>query len=226
MSKPSFPKWNNPYIDKVETLPDLLAPCFGGRVSDDEKKNLDEKMSLFRKLVVEFGCGSGRHLSWCASQDPDTLFVGFELRYKRAFRSAEKALKGNLKNVFVLRTNVSVIAQLFQPAALEGVFVNFPDPWEKKRWEGNLMLNAVMLETLRRLLKPGGFLSYKTDHVNRFRQVCSSLKSSSAFDIVEESENFQPEGDVGERSTTEFEGLFRSKGLPICYLLARTRLTS
>ena len=219
--KPSFRKWTNPYIDKVESLPEFLAPCYGGRPNEDEREALRKRASSFRRIFCEFGCGSGRHLTEAASRDSSSFFAGFELRYKRAYKAAAKAGKAGLKNVFVMRTNVNLLPSLFDPGSLDGVYVNFPDPWDKKRWADHRMLNPDMLCHLALLLKSGGFLSYKTDHPERFHETHRLLENTGGWKVERYSEDLWNSEFTEDNIVTEFEGLFLSKRMKICFLLAR-----
>ncbi len=220
MSKPVFKKWTNPYIDRVESLPGLLAPCYGGKITEPEMSTFTRKISGFETIYSELGCGSGKSLVEHAEKETDACFVGFELRYKRAYKAAAKASRKELKNVFVFRCNAKVLPELFGPASLSGVFVNFPDPWDKKRWEENRILNERMLDSLAVLLKPAGFLSYKTDHTIRFRETLTLLSAHRQFAVQRATEDLWNSDHASENVTTEFEGLFLSKGMKICCLKA------
>ncbi|NMC62752.1 MAG: hypothetical protein GYA55_06230, partial [SAR324 cluster bacterium] len=174
--KPEFPRWTNPYIDKVESIPELLLPCFDSKPSYEELSALREKYSSFERMYCELGSGSGKHLIERAKCDSSAFYVGFELRYKRAFKSAAKAKKLCLRNLIILRTNAFFIDPIFEARSLDGIYVNFPDPWDRRRWEGNRILKPQMFDCFFKLLKPRGFISYKTDHIERFRETVKFIE--------------------------------------------------
>ena len=219
--KPSFPNWTNPYIDKIENIPDIVAPCYEGAPSEDEKAKLSERRSHFDDVYCEFGSGSGRHLVERAAADPKSFYVGFELRYKRACRTAEKAFARGIENLFVLRCNAHLVFDLFPLESLSGIYVNFPDPWDRRRWEKHRMLTEDFLGRLPQVLKSNGFLSYKTDHETRFHETSNLLGTMPAWTIEKLTENLHSEDLRDDYVKTEFESLFSSKGMRIFYVLAR-----
>jgi len=207
--------WKNQYIDLIATKPDLII-----EETDLRPDDLCPSLEKFARCFVELGSGSGGHLIELATRNPDTLCVGFELRYKRAFRTAEKAEKLGLKNLLVYRANASHLEHLFPERSLDRVYVNYPDPWAKKRWLKHRLLNENSVSLLTKLLKKGGALRYKTDHKDYFDDVVRSLRSNATFRITQETHDMFGNCDVSENITTEFEQLFISQGLPISFVEA------
>ena len=218
--KPSFPNWTNPYIDRIESLPELVLPCYEGSPSEEERKLLSSKISIHSESYCEFGSGSGRHLIERAAEKPDSLFIGFELRYKRAFRTAEKAKSRNLENLLVLRCNAHLVFDILAADSLNGVYVNFPDPWDRRRWEKHRMLSDSFLAKLPEVMKNGAFLSYKTDHERRFLETVEMLRNMAGWKLDKVSEDLHSEGLKNDYVKTEFESLFTSKGMRIFHLIA------
>ena len=220
--KPSFRNWTNPYIDQIETIPDLILSCFDGSPNAEELAILQNKIAGFKNIFCELGTGSGKHIIELATRDPDSLFIGFELRYKRAFLTAKKALEGGLNNILILRTNAHSLPDLVRKSSLGGIYVNFPDPWEKKRWEKHRMLKDDFLEKIPEILKNGGFLAYKTDHLERFRETVDSIRRVDRFEIVHLTEDLHNSEFMQDNIITEFERLFTSKQMETYYLRAES----
>ena len=214
-------KWKNPYIEKLQESPDIIFGSSALSLSDSELQRFTALCAPFARLIVELGSGSGAHLVGQAERDPLTFYAGFELRYKRAVKSAEKAYKLGLKNVAVLRTNAQNISAIFPPRSLDGLYVNFPDPWDRRRWKKHRLISEHSLAVIKQILKPGAFLSYKTDHAEYFHDGRKSLTDSGAFVIEQESFNLYQSPYAENQIKSEFEKLFISKGLPIHFLQAR-----
>ena len=71
------------------------------------------------------------------------------------------------------------------------------------------------------MLKSDGFLSYKTDHAGYFAATRAILDELQIF-YIEALENDLHNSPLAEATPpTEFESLFRSKGLPVMYLHAK-----
>ncbi len=211
-------KWTNKYIDLAGTLPEILVNCEAKKPSDSETKRVVKMIGQFDRIYVELGSGSGGHLIERASQDRSALFIGFELRYKRAFRTAEKAQKIGLTNLLIVRTDAGNLENFFHPTSLDGIFMNFPDPWEREKWKKHRMINDASLQVFCTLLKPEGTFRYKTDHVGYFDDTLNMVKKSGEFSISRLSRDLHLSEHTYDNVTTEFERLFISKGFPTYFV--------
>jgi len=160
------------------------------------------------------------HLLKLAELHPETLCIGLEIRFKRAFKTAEKAERLGLSNVLVLRTDARCLTDLFKDGEVDAFFVNYPDPWDKRRWRKNRLLNETMLATMHRLLKPEGFLRYKTDHHEYFDSTLAILPSAQWTPQRSTKDLLNSEW-VEDNIATEFEYLFRSQQKPLCMIEVR-----
>lgn len=211
----------NPYKGLCEKTGGILFPFPRGEFTVDEEQRFRELCKRFDKIYCEVGSGSGGHLIEQAKRDPGSLFIGFELRFKRAYRSYEKSLNAGLSNIAFLRTDAEDLARFFGEGSLSGVFVNFPDPWEKQRWRKHRLLDQAYLDIVIALLKSDGFLSFKTDHANYFESVFELIRKMPNFAVNYFTRSLH-QSDQGPFSVeSEFEKLFKSKGLPVHYVLAQ-----
>ena len=218
-SKPKLRRWSNQYIALANTLPEYLLNLAQSEVSITERELLVKKLAGFKNIVLEIGSGSGGHLIGQAELDPTSLYVGIELRFKRAFRTAEKAKSLGLKNIFLVRADFLSIHEIFEQGALSGVYVNFPDPWAKKRWLKHRLLNQPFFNWLAKVLMPGGFFIYKSDHLSYFEHTCAEVSNQLELEInlIERDlyRNLREDLNQFVRVKSEFEQLFISKAQPI-----------
>jgi len=213
-------KWINPYIILCNKGLKNLYPFTSDQISAAEREQLRSCMDSYQEIYCELGSGSGGHLIERARRSPHALFVGFELRFKRVYRSAEKALHAGASNALFLRTDAHSISELLPADSLSGVYVNFPDPWDKKRWNKHRLLTAEFLECIAALVKTDGFFAYKTDHRKYFDEISQHLRASGSFQLEAETHAFHSSEFADDNVPSEFENLFQSKYLPICYLRA------
>jgi len=214
-------RWSNPYIDKLSTLPSIILGSDDRELSAEDLKTLQARCVSAPALIVELGCGSGAHLIERALQKPEHLHVGIELRFKRVVRTAEKAAESGVKNLLVLRTSSDFISDLFSAESISTLYINFPDPWHKRRWRKHRMLSEESLARLHALLQPGGQISFKTDHREYFEEVVSAAHAAGLFSIDAVSLNLHGSELVSANVLTEFERLFLSQKLPIHLLQLR-----
>jgi tRNA (guanine-N7-)-methyltransferase len=55
------------------------------------------------------------------------------------------------------------LPRLFQPGQVARVFVNFPDPWFKRRHHNRRVMNAGLVDAIAQILRPGGELFLQSD---------------------------------------------------------------
>lgn len=213
--------WTNQYVSLIGTKPEIIIPLTTEEQIASAKEIIAQKSAQFDAVCCELGSGSGNHIVEHADRNQRTLFVGFEIRYKRLFRTAEKAEKRSLTNLLMMQGNASHLAKVFPPESLSGIYVNFPDPWAKRRWRKNRLLNQQFLEQVLLVLRSGGFFSYKTDHLEYFQETVSSVTQMSQFCIETVTNNLHAEKGFESLVMTEFEQLFRSQEQNVNYLLAK-----
>jgi len=211
-------RWKNQYIELITTLPDYILAVHGEEPSAEGLEFLQIKKEQFQEIFVELGSGSGGHLVEQARRSPQALFVGFELRFKRTFLSGKKAKAQHLNNFIVIHGKAQLIGRFFSPQTISGVYINFPDPWSKRRWLKHRLLTPTFLAEIHGLLKPGGFVSYKTDHRDYFQQILESAQASNLWQVKKLTYDLKESLFQAGNVSSEFEKLFISKHIPICLL--------
>lgn len=210
----------NPYVNKIKEEGEYIIPCNFNKIQDNEKEFLSKKIANFDSIIIEICSGSGKHLIELAKRNPKSLVIGFELRFKRIYMTAIKAKRENLTNILLIRNDARNLASWFDENSISRLYINFPDPWDKDRWEKHRVLSKEFFNNLSRLLISNGEFLYKTDHKERFLETKSFLDDNEDFKITEYSEDLYTSPYVENNIKTEFEGLFLSQGLKINYLKA------
>jgi tRNA (guanine-N7-)-methyltransferase len=115
-------------------------------------------------VEVELGCGDARFLMELARADPRTLFVGLDIREEFLAAARTELAELGLDNVLLETANLLVDAgRLLPPGRVRRLYVNFPDPWFKRRQRNRRWLTAETLEQLLPALAPGCEVLYQTD---------------------------------------------------------------
>jgi len=216
--------WQNQYMQMVKTKPGIILAEEDRDVSRDALEHLKALRQSFPRCFVELGSGSGLHLLRLAELNPDTLCVGLEIRFKRAFKTGEKAERDGLSNLVIMRTDARQISTIFSPGQVSGFFINYPDPWDKRRWRKNRLINSELLASIESLLTPDGFLRYKTDHHEYFSST-EQLLLQRGWQVSKRTDNLLHSPWVDSNIPTEFEYLFKSQGKPLCMLEAHPAAT-
>jgi tRNA (guanine-N7-)-methyltransferase len=155
---------NNLYIDKVKERSDRIIIPEKEFLNEKQLEQLNEALQKFPEIICEIGSGSGSHLVEFAKRNPQHLAIGVELRFKRLYKTLEKAEQLNLANILLMLVNAHKIEKYLPKNSLSGVYINFPDPWSKRRWLKHRIMQQSWIDSICTLLKPGAYISYKTDH--------------------------------------------------------------
>ncbi len=132
-------------------------------------KSIDFFASNFpidRKMSIEVGFGSGRHLLHQAVNNPDILFVGIEIHRPSIEQVLKQISIQKLDNLFVLDYDARLFMELVPSNLVEKVYVHFPVPWDKK--PHRRVISTSFIEESRRVLKVDGRLELRTDSENYY----------------------------------------------------------
>lgn len=216
-----FLRWKNPYIDLVSDKRESILDYGPEGYQPELLSLLQEKLTQHDQVYCEIGSGSGGHIIEQAKKTPHAHFVGFELRFKRTFRTIEKAEQQDISNITMIRGDAQTITDIFSKNSLSGMYIHFPDPWSKKKWKKHRILSEENLRTFSDYLRSDGFLSYKTDHEEYFRESLHLLERMPEYAVEWKTADLWASEHIENNVPTEFEMLFRSKKLPIYALRAR-----
>jgi tRNA (guanine-N7-)-methyltransferase len=115
-------------------------------------------------VEVELGCADARFLFERAPSHPATYFIGLEIREPLVAEVNRKAITLGLDNLRAHYANISVdLEPLFGDGRLAKVFINFPDPWFKRRHYKRRLVNHELVRVLERKLEPGGHVLFQSD---------------------------------------------------------------
>lgn len=174
--------------------------------------------SADKKLFLEIGCGKGKFINELAQNNRDNLFLGFEGQDTVILRALEKAKKDELKNLMLCNHYINDFRQIFDQNELNGIYLNFSDPWPKDRHEKRRLTSPRYLHGYAASLVTGGFIRVKTDNVSLFEYSMTQFENHNGFDIIEVSDDLhQSQYNVG-NIMTEYERKFSNFKRKINYI--------
>ncbi|MEE2830021.1 MAG: hypothetical protein VX498_12595, partial [Myxococcota bacterium] len=107
--------------------------------------------------------GNGFFFRELKKRFPEAGLIGIEIRFKRVWLTARKALGEGLDRFRVVHHHASHLDRLFSPGELDAIYANHPDPWPKDRHHKHRLLSERFEQDLARYLSPGGEFWLKSD---------------------------------------------------------------
>ena len=177
-------------------------------VDDDWRKGISNK-----KFFVELGTGKGDFITQLAEREPDICFLGLEVEPTVVYAAARKIREKGLKNVRLMIFDINNIETLFNENEIDRIYINFCDPWPKKRHAKRRLTYITFLEKYKTILKPEGEIQFKTDNRGLFDFSLEQLESANAkvSEITYDLHSDNPVDNI----ETEYEKKFSSLGVPI-----------
>lgn len=172
-----------------------------------------------RELYVELGTGKGDFITQIAARNPQINFIGLEVEATCVLAAARKVCDNNLSNVRLIVFDVSNIAELFKAHEVDRLYINFCDPWPKKRHAKRRLTNVRFLELYRTILKGGGEIHFKTDNRALFDYSLEQFAEArlEVRDVTNDLHANEPPDNI----RTEYETKFSEQGVPINFCIAR-----
>ncbi len=204
----------NPYSDLIHEFSDTI---WNG-LEKVQVAEIITKLKDYQGLYIEIGSGSGNFLINIAAKNPRNLYIGIELRYKRCVRTIQKAQKLTLTNILIIREDANLVLPQIPCDIVNGIYINFPDPWEKARWLKHRMVSTKFLNEAQRILPKAGFIKLKTDHDNYYHSSKALIQEHPNFKLCNYSEDLHSSEFNKSNILTEFEQLFQSKQKNVYFL--------
>ena len=151
---------------RVKDLEERLQRCSEYIVEEPDPSKWQEDPS--RPLYVEIGCGKGDFITSKAAQEPGSDFVAIEGQESVILRALEKAFANECRNVKFTNAFLDDMMDFFRENQLEGVYLNFSDPWPKARHAKRRLTHRARLADYAWAIRPGGFIAFKTDNEDLF----------------------------------------------------------
>ncbi len=167
-------------------------------------------------VYLEYCSGNGSWIAKKANENRNVNWVACELKFGRVRKIWSKIKNLELPNLFAIcGEGHGITKHYFTPSSIDQVFINFPDPWPKKRHFKHRIIQTAFVEELLRILKKGGIVTFVTDDEVYSDWTIEKFNANEGFESLFAApyySNEQP--DYG---TSYFDQLWREKGRLIRY---------
>lgn len=134
-------------------------------------------------LIVEYCSGNGQWISDMAKLQPHFNWIAVERDFDRARKVWLRVFRMQLDNLFVVYGEGLVFSRNYLPnSSVNQVYVNFPDPWPKRRHAKHRIIQKEFVDEMQRIIKPNGLATLVTDDEAYSEQMIALFSSwKSAF---------------------------------------------
>ena len=199
---------------KMRNLEPRMEKCAAYRIAEpaSRKGNWRDLMPGAKMLWVEVGCGKGKFTAETAAANPEVLLIAVERCREAMVVAMEKAKAMELKNVFYIDMDVANIEDIFGPGEIDRLFINFPDPWPRKKNAKRRLTHRGFLDKYCRVVREGGELHFKTDNAPLFEFSVEEF-AACGLEVKNLTRDLHKDGIVG--IMTGYEEKFHALGTPI-----------
>lgn len=170
-----------------------------------------------KKVYLEIGMGKGDFITQLCQLDKDNIYIGIEVS-PPVLALAIKKLKryedeNNVKldNLYFMSEDAATLNEIFEDHQIEKIYLNFSDPWPKKKHTKRRLTHENFLNVYKEILKEHGEIEFKTDNRGlfeyslvsmqnyglKFKEVYLDLHQTDVFNIETEYEKkFSPFGPI------------------------------
>ncbi|OEF99201.1 tRNA (guanosine(46)-N7)-methyltransferase TrmB [Vulcanibacillus modesticaldus] len=172
-------------------------------------------------IYVELGTGRGRFITSHAQNNPEINYIAIEQKQEVLVQAIRKANHLELSNIKFILGNVNRILDFFGQGEISRIYLNFIDPWPKKRHAKRRLTHQRFLDMYKHILNDNGEIHFKTDNELLFEFSLNEL-SGQKFRLSNISLNlYRDEHNLAQHIQTEYEEKFINQGKPIYRLEAK-----
>ena len=206
---------HKPWGEKIiqENLDLVITP---ERLKEDIFQNFIKKENLY----IEIGSGKGDFIIEMAKKYPSYHFIAVEMQSMAIAYIVRKLESENIDNILLVNSDIGYIFEELHGIKFQAIFLNFSDPWPKKRQQKRRLTYPTKLKEYANIIAKDGKLIFKTDNEPLFIDSLEYLKESP-FELVSYTYNYLGDDDFD--APTEYEKKFRTLGTPIKRYIAKLK---
>lgn len=148
-----------------------------------DREKLQGILNTDKKICIEIGMGKGDFISNMAKLNPDNVYIGIELSPQvlalaiKKLNRFEEENGLSLKNLYFMSFDALKLLDYFSENQVDVLYLNFSDPWPKKRHAKRRLTYKDFLENYKKVLKKDGIIEFKTDNRGLFEYSLVSMQN-------------------------------------------------
>ena len=148
-----------------------------------DREKLQGILNTDKKICIEIGMGKGDFISNMAKLNSDNVYIGIELSPQvlalaiKKLNRFEEENGISLKNLYFMSFDALKLLDYFSENQVDVLYLNFSDPWPKKRHTKRRLTYKDFLENYKKVLKKDGIIEFKTDNRGLFEYSLVSMQN-------------------------------------------------
>lgn len=205
-----YKPWAEDYLKSHPELVDM---------DGSHARHISDWFDKDQEIYIEIGSGMGQFITTLAGQNPDINFISLEREKSVVVNIVDKVKELGLTNIKLICNDALELNEYFKDGEIDRIYLNFSDPWPKKRHTKRRLTYHTFLSLYKQVLKEDGELHFKTDNRGLFAY---SLESMSQFGMYFTKLNLNlHQEDDEDNIETEYERKFSDKGSRIYRMEAK-----
>ncbi|MGO1315220.1 MAG: tRNA (guanosine(46)-N7)-methyltransferase TrmB [Staphylococcus equorum] len=205
-----YKPWAEDYLKSHPELVDM---------DGSHARHISDWFDKDQEIYIEIGSGMGQFITTLAGQNPDINFISLEREKSVVVNIVDKVKELGLTNIKLICNDALELNKYFKDGEIDRIYLNFSDPWPKKRHTKRRLTYHTFLALYKQVLKEDGELHFKTDNRGLFAY---SLESMSQFGMYFTKLNLNlHQEDDEDNIETEYERKFSDKGSRIYRMEAK-----
>lgn len=213
-------------LRNVPNAYDKLEECINF-VSDPKayRGNWKEYFKNDNPVQMEIGSGKGQFITELALKNPHINYIALEKFPAVLIKLIKKIPGEGLGNLAVISFDAENLEEIFEVGEVDKLYLNFSDPWPKKRHAKRRLTSPDFLKLYKKVLKPGSVIEFKTDNRPLFDYSIETFESLG-YNLIQTTFDLYNSDLLEGNIPTEYEIKFHSMGTPINKLIAVYELNS
>ena len=168
---------------------------------------------------LDIGMGKGDFIIKMALNNPNINFFGLDKFPTVIWKAINKLNKMTelLTNINFLAIDIKQIYDYFPNNFFNKIFLNFSDPWPKKRHAKRRLTSNDYLDIYKKILAKNGIVEFKTDNENLYDYSLEIIKARKDIDIINHVKNLYKSKKTNDL-LTEYEKKFIGMGSSIKFI--------
>ena len=130
----------------------------------EQTLDLDQLFGRAAPRALDIGAGMGETTLTLAEENPENDYLAIEVHNPGIGRLLHSIAKSGISNIRIINHDaVEVVNRQLPEESLTSIYINFPDPWPKKRHHKRRLVQPGFISRLTRLMKTEGQLYLATD---------------------------------------------------------------